>query len=187
MVLLTLLLTFLPTDISQVLSEFMEIFETPTALPPRCACDYHIPLMEGARPVNIRPYRYLPELKSEIGNQIKEMIKSGVIEPSSSAFASPIIMVKKKDHAWRLCVDYRHLNLLTLKSKFPLPVIDELLDELTGPLVLQIGSSCWLSSDTIGSRGGVRDGVPYSQWSLSIQCYGIRSHRSSRSVPSCHE
>ena len=63
---------------------------------------------------------------------IAEMLQSGVIKPNTSPFASPIIMVRKNDGTWRLCVDYRHLNLLTLKSKYPMPVIDELLDELSG-------------------------------------------------------
>lgn len=122
----------LPAPFQQLLDQFAEVFEAPTGLPPRRSCDHHIPLIEGARPVNIRPYRYSPELKTEIEKQVREMLQSGVIAPSSNPFASPIIMVKKKDGTWRLCVDYRHLNLLTLKSKFPLPVIDELLDELTG-------------------------------------------------------
>lgn len=60
------------------------------------------------------------------------MLASGVISPSSSPFASPVIMVRKKDSSCRLYVDYRHLNLITLKTKYRLPVIDELLDELTG-------------------------------------------------------
>ena len=122
----------LPAPIQELLDEYASVFAIPTSLPPRRACDHHIPLMEGAQPVNIRPYRYSPELKTEIEKQIKEMLESGVISPSSSPFASPIIMIHKKDGTWRLCVDYRHLNLITLKTKYPLPVIDELLDELTG-------------------------------------------------------
>lgn len=98
---------------------------------------HSIPLIEGARPVQIRPYRFAPELKNEIERQISDMLKSGVILPSASNFASPLIMVKKKDQTWRPCVDYRHLNALTIKSKYPLPVIDELLDELHG--------ACWFS------------------------------------------
>lgn len=122
----------LPAQFQELLDQYTAVFEPPTGLPPRRSCDHRIPLMEGARPVNIRPYRYSSELKSEIEKQVQEMLQTGVIVPSSSPFASPIIMVKKKDGSWRLCVDYRHLNLLTLKSKYPLPVIDELLDELTG-------------------------------------------------------
>lgn len=122
----------LPAPIQELLDQYASVFAIPTSLPPRRACDHHIPLMEGAQPVNIRPYRYSPELKTEIEKQIKEMLAFGVISPSSSPFASPVIMVRKKDGSWRLCVDYRHLNLITLKTKYPLPVIDELLDELTG-------------------------------------------------------
>jgi hypothetical protein len=121
-----------PVPVQELLDSFPEVFAAPTTLPLRRACDHKIPLLDGARPVRIRPYRYSPELKSEIERQIQAMLDSGEISVSTSEFASPIIMVCKKDFTWRLCVDYRNLNLLTLKSKYSLPVIDELLDELAG-------------------------------------------------------
>jgi hypothetical protein len=108
------------------------VFGKPVSLPPHRTYDHKIPLIDGAQPVKIRPYRYSPELKMEIEKQIQEMLDSGVISFSTSDFASPIIMVCKHDFTWRLCVDYRHLNMLTVKSKYPLPMIDKLLDELTG-------------------------------------------------------
>jgi hypothetical protein len=76
-------------------------------------------------------------LKIEIEKQIQEMLESGVIKISNSAFSSPIILVRKKDGTWHIVVDYRHLNALTIKSKYPVPIIDELLDELAG--------ACWFS------------------------------------------
>lgn len=79
--------------------------------------------MAGAPPVSVRPYRYSPELKDEIGKQVQEMLATGVIQPSTSAFSSPVLLVKKKDGSYRFCVDYRYLNVLTLKSKFPIPVL----------------------------------------------------------------
>jgi hypothetical protein len=86
----------------------------------------------------MRPYRVAPELKTEIERQIQEMLQQGVITHSSSAFASPVLLVKKGDKhapdsppAWCLVIDYRHLNALTVKGKYPLRVIDELLDELS--------------------------------------------------------
>lgn len=59
-------------------------------------------------------------------------MKSGIIQNSTSAFASPAILVQKKDLTWRLCIDYRRLNSMTVPKKFPVPIIDELIDELTG-------------------------------------------------------
>jgi hypothetical protein len=122
----------IPSEVQALLQQFASVFATPEGLPPHRAVSHSIPLIEGARPVQIRPYRFTPELKDEIEKQVSEMLQSGVIRPSTSNFASPLIMVKKKDQTWRPCVDYRHLNALTVKSKYPLPIIDELLDELHG-------------------------------------------------------
>lgn len=108
------------------------MFAEPVELPPRRLCDHSIPLIAGAQPINKRPYRYSPQLKTEIERQIQEMLQSGVISLSNSSFPSPIILVRKKDGTWRIVVDYRHLNALTIKSKYPVPIIEEFLDELAG-------------------------------------------------------
>jgi hypothetical protein len=122
----------LPIEVVQLLQQFAPVFDEPVGLPPRWLCDHSIPLVPGAQPVNKRPYRYTPQPKTEIKRQIKEMLASGVIRTSSSAFSLPIILVRKKDSTWRIVVDYQHLNALTIKSKYHVPVIDELLDELAG-------------------------------------------------------
>ncbi|WVZ82304.1 hypothetical protein U9M48_029580 [Paspalum notatum var. saurae] len=120
----------IPPEVQRLLSEFVALFAEPTRLPPPRHCDHEIPLFAGAQPVNVRPYRYAPALKSEIEKQVSDMLSTGVIQPSTSSFSSPVLLVKKKDQSWRFCVDYRFLNALTVKSKFLIPVIDELLDEL---------------------------------------------------------
>lgn len=122
----------IPPDILRVLEQFTEVFEEPRELPPRRACDHRIPLIVGAQPVNQRPYRHKPELKDEIERQVQELLNVGIIQCSSSPFSSPALLVKKKDGTWRLCVDYRRLNSMTVISKYPIPIIDELLDELRG-------------------------------------------------------
>jgi hypothetical protein len=88
--------------------------------------------MEGAQPFCLRPYRYNPAQKIEIENQIKDMLSKGWIQISTSPYSSLALLVRKKIGDLRLCVDYRRLNALTIKNKYPLPIIGELLEELHG-------------------------------------------------------
>ena len=122
----------LPPVISAVLQEFQDQFQEPSRLPPHRDFNHNIPLMPNAKPVNAKPYRYASKQKDEIERQVKVMLQQGIIKDSSSPFASPVLLVKKKDGSWRFCVDYRGLNDITIKNKFPMPVVDELLDELAG-------------------------------------------------------
>lgn len=101
-------------------------------MPPHRPFDHQIPLVPAAIPVHKKPYRYAPTQKDELERQVKDMLARGVIQPSHSPYASPVILVKKKDGGWRMCVDYRYLNALTVKNKYPLPIVEELLDELAG-------------------------------------------------------
>jgi hypothetical protein len=82
--------------------------------------------------VAVRPYRYAHLQKEELEHQCAVMLTQGVIRPSSSAFSALVLLVKKVDDSWRFCVDYRALNVKTVKDKFPIPVVEELLDELRG-------------------------------------------------------
>jgi len=116
--------------IKDLLEVFSDVFADPVGLPPSRSCDHTIPLIPGAQPFSIKPYKYPPALKDEIEKHIKEMLLQGVIRKSSSPFASPVLLVKKKDKSWRFCIDYRYLNAITVKGKYPVPVFDQLMDEL---------------------------------------------------------
>lgn len=126
----------LPPEISNLLHEFQDIFEEPKTLPPcRKDHDHKIPLMEGSNPINQRPYRYTVYQKNEIEKMVQELMDAGTIQTNSSSYASPVVLVKKNDESWRLCVDYRGLNGMTVKDRFPIPLIEDLLDELGGSKV----------------------------------------------------
>ena len=121
-----------PADLVAVLTEFQDVFETPTGLPPHIVYDHAITLEVGHNPPNSRPYRHSPQQKDEVERQVADMLKAGIVKPSMIPYASPVLLVKKKDGSWRFCVDYHKLNAITMKNKFPLPIVDELLDELAG-------------------------------------------------------
>lgn len=104
----------------------------PKNLPPHRQYDHAITLESDTPPMNSRLYRYSPMQKDEIEWQVTDMLNSGVITLSISPYASPVLLVQKKDTTWRFCVDYHRHNKCTVKNKFPLSIMDELLDELAG-------------------------------------------------------
>ncbi|GKC39446.1 enoyl-[acyl-carrier-protein] reductase, mitochondrial [Tanacetum coccineum] len=122
----------LQSELQQLLDSFDDVFDNPTHLPPKRILDHSIALKEGSNPINLRAYRYGPVQKNVIEDMVQEMLKSGIIRESQSEFASPVVLVKKKDSTWRFCVDYRKLNNITVKNQFPIPIVEELLDELQG-------------------------------------------------------
>jgi hypothetical protein len=131
----------LPLQIQSILDRYPMVLQPPTELPPSHTCNHSIPQIPSAQPIFIRPYRYPPALKDEIEKQVSDMLSHGLIRPSSSPFSSLVLLVKKKDGSYRFCVDFRQLNAITAKSKFPVPIFDQLIDELANA----IGSQPWTS------------------------------------------
>jgi hypothetical protein len=91
-------------------------------------------LEEGAKPIITTPYRHPKKHKDKVESEIKELLAMGHIRPSSSPFASSFVLVKEKDGTMFMCIEYRALNKRTIKNKYPVPWIDELLDELHGAI-----------------------------------------------------
>ena len=123
------------SQIEPLLLQYSRVFSEPKELPPTRSHDHHIVLQPDSKPVCVGPYRYPYFQKTEIEKIIQEMLQAGIIRPSHSPFSSPVLLVRKQDGSWRLCVDYRALNKETIKVKFPIPIVDELLDELHGAII----------------------------------------------------
>ncbi|KAJ9566947.1 hypothetical protein OSB04_002913 [Centaurea solstitialis] len=116
-----------------VVRDFPEVFpEELPGLPPHRQVEFHIDLVPGAAPIAKSPYRLAPSEMQELSNQLQELLDKGFIRPSSSPWGAPVLFVKKKDGSFRMCIDYRELNKLTIKNRYPLPRIDDLFDQLQG-------------------------------------------------------
>ncbi|KAM0065899.1 putative nucleotidyltransferase, Ribonuclease H [Helianthus debilis subsp. tardiflorus] len=121
-----------PPELQDILNNFATVFNPPKGLPPTRSQDHHIDLLPDSKPVSVRPYRYPHFQKQEIERLVREMLQQGIIQPSTSAFSSPVLLVRKKDGTWRFCLDYRALNAITVRDRFPIPSVVELFDELHG-------------------------------------------------------
>jgi hypothetical protein len=120
-------------DLQALLSKHQMVFSTPQGLPPSHGVhDHSIPLVLGSLPPNIHLYRHPFSKKNEIEKMAQELLNAGIIYPSMSPYYSSVVMVLKKEGSWRMCPHFCALNKLTIKDKFPIPVIHDLLDELSG-------------------------------------------------------
>jgi hypothetical protein len=121
-----------------VVRDFPDVFpENLSGIPPDHEIEFQIDLVLGAQPVAKAPYLLAPSKMKELMAQLKDLLNKGFIRPSISPWGSPVLFVKKKDGSMRMCIDYRGLNKLTIKNRYPLSKIDDLFDQLHG--------ACWFS------------------------------------------
>src|ERR1051325_11203203 len=116
-----------------VVNEFPEVFSVDVSeLPLEREVEFTIDLIPGTSPVSMAPYRRSASELSELKKQLAGLVEKKFISPSVSPWGSPVLLVKKKEGSMRLCVDYRQLNKVTIKNQYPLPRIDDLMDQLVG-------------------------------------------------------
>ncbi|KAK2403898.1 putative mitochondrial protein [Trifolium repens] len=124
-----------PSDIP-IVSEFLDVFpDDIMSPPPEREVEFSIDLVPGSQPISVAPYRMSPLELHELKSQLEELLQKHFIRPSVSPWGAPVLLVKKKDGTMRLCIDYRQLNKVTIKNKYPLPRIDDLLDQLRGATI----------------------------------------------------
>jgi hypothetical protein len=129
-------MTELPLKKIPVVCEYADVFlDELLGMPPDQDIEFAIELQPGTTPISKRPYRMPPAELAELKKQLQEMLDKGFIRPSTSPWGCPALFVKKKDESLRLCIDYRPLNEVTIKNKYPLPRIDVLFDQLVGAKV----------------------------------------------------
>ena len=121
-------------EVDKLKQEYPDVLCTdqPQGLPPDRPVVHTIPLINEGLTVFKQMYRLSPSEKAEVQKQVTDLLNRGLIRPSTSPFGSPVLFVKKKDGSWRMVIDYRSLNKITIKNKYPLPRIDDLFDRLHG-------------------------------------------------------
>ncbi|KAI3776076.1 hypothetical protein L1987_45837 [Smallanthus sonchifolius] len=168
-----------------IIRDFPEVFpEDLSGLPPVRQVDIRIELVPEAKPVARAPYRLAPSEMQELASQLQELSDKGFIRPSHSPWGAPVLFVKKKDGSFRMCIDYRELNKLTIKNRYPLPRIDDLFDQLQG-------STCFSKIDLRSGYHQLRvqeDDIPktafrtrygrYAFWTNQCTCSFHGSHES---------
>jgi Reverse transcriptase (RNA-dependent DNA polymerase)/RNase H-like domain found in reverse transcriptase/Retrotransposon gag protein/Integrase zinc binding domain/Integrase core domain/Zinc knuckle len=130
-------LTSVPSVVARVLQEYEDVFpeETPAGLPPLRGIEHQIDLIPGAALPNRPAYRTNPEETKEIQRQVQALLDKGYVRESLSPCAVPVILVPKKDGSWRMCVDCRAINNITVRYRHPIPRLDDMLDELSGSMI----------------------------------------------------
>nr|KYP59232.1 Transposon Ty3-G Gag-Pol polyprotein [Cajanus cajan] len=145
--------------------EFPKVFPKDVcSLPPERETEFSIDLVLGTSLISIAPYRMSPKELAELKKQIEELQEKQFNRPSVSPWGAHILLAKKKDGSMRLCVDYRQLNKVTIKNKYPLPRIDDLMDQLVGACVFS-KIDLRLGYHQIRVRA---EDVPFQTWSINF-------------------
>ena len=167
------------TRVAQLLISYSDVFSKDDEDVGRTDLVRHaIPVAPGTTPIRQPPRRLGPEKDKEVEEQVVQLVEKGLVEPGGGAWSSPVVLVRKKDKSWRLCVDYRRLNSVTRKDAYPLPRIDDSLDALTGSAyfsTLDLLSGYWqvpLDADAqekaaFVTRGGL--------WTWKVLPFGLTS------------
>ena len=126
----------LDLDLPRVVCEYEDVFSDKLpGLPLQRVVDFGIELHPGTSPISMTPHRIAPVELQELRVQLQELLDKGFIRPRTSPWGAPILFAKKKDKTLRLCIDYRQLNRVTIKNRYPFSRIDDLFDQLRGARV----------------------------------------------------
>jgi hypothetical protein len=125
-----------PIEAIRIVLEFLDVFpEELPGMPPERKVEFAIEIIPGTAPISRRAYRVSGSKLVELKKQIDELLEKGYIRPSTSPWAASVLFVEKKDGTKRMCIDYKALNEVTVKNKYPLPQIEDLFDQLRGASV----------------------------------------------------
>ncbi|XP_072150841.1 uncharacterized protein [Setaria viridis] len=127
----------IPPAVANILQEYADVFpkDLPPGLPPLRGIEHQIDLIPGAQLPNRAPYRTNPDETKEIQRQVQALLDKGYIRESLSPCSVPVLLVPKKDGSWRMCVDCRAINNITIRYRYPIPRLDDMLDELSGAII----------------------------------------------------
>jgi len=174
-------------DLADVVRRFScTVFEPLSTLPPSTPFDHAIETGD-APPVYKRPYKMSPKELEALHIQLDELLRKGFIRASTSPWASPVLFVRKSDGTLRLCVDYRALNAVTEKNRYPLPLIEEFFDRFSGATVfskLDLESAFNHTNTTFRYP---KNCLQYTVWTLRLRRYALWSHRRTGNLPNAHE
>ncbi|KAJ9505720.1 hypothetical protein QJQ45_006415 [Haematococcus lacustris] len=164
-------------ELQAVLDEYSDVFQDmPPGLPPDRGVGHTIRMESDAPPPYKRPYKLSPTEEAEVKRQVSELQARGLIEPSGSPYGAPVLFVEKKDGSLRMCIDYRALNKLTVKDRYPLPRIDDLFDKLAGKKVfssLDLQSGYHQIRITEADRPKTAFLTPMGQFQFKVLCFGL--------------
>jgi hypothetical protein len=168
----------LPEPVAAVLQAHKDVFgPRPPGLPKSHGVEHTIALEPGTRPIFLPTYRLSPLEQEEVKRQVTDLLAKGYITPSQSPYGAPILFVQKKDGSLRMCIDYRQLNKVTVKDRFPLPRIDDIFDKLQGCTMfssLDCDSAYWqvrISDEDVPKTAFRVPGLGHYEW--RVLCFGL--------------